>query len=90
MTAATTQISANISRETKKLLDSYVRKRGVKKSFVIEQALRHHLLAVNEIPEEYIIPPVIRVSTESGRMIIKAIQDPPRPTRAMLELMGRK
>lgn len=88
--ATTTQISASISRETKKLLDAYVRKRGIKKSYVIEQALRHHLLAINEIPEEYIIPPIIRVSAESGRMIVGMVQDPPEPTPAMQELMGRK
>jgi uncharacterized protein (DUF1778 family) len=88
--AGTTQISASISRDTKKLLDSYVRKRGVKKSYVIEQALRHHLLAVNEIPEEYIIPPVVRVSAESGRAIVDMIVNPPQPTPAMQELMGRK
>lgn len=88
--AGTTQISANISAETKKLLDSYVRRRGVKKSFVIEQALRHHLLAVNEIPEEYIVPPVIRVTDEGLRMIVDQMERPPAPTAAMKELMGRK
>jgi hypothetical protein len=36
---ASIQFSANISRETKGLLDAYVRERGVKKSFVIELAL---------------------------------------------------
>ena len=90
MTASTTQISANISRETKKLLDGYVRKRGIKKSYVIEQALRHHLLAVNEIPEEYIIPPVMRVTEESGKMVLNMLQTPPKPTPAMADLMGRK
>jgi uncharacterized protein (DUF1778 family) len=90
MTASTTQISANISRETKKLLDAYVRKRGVKKSYVIEQALRHHLLAVNEIPEEYIIPPVLRVTDESARMIADMMEQPPDPTSEMRELMARK
>lgn len=90
MSSATTQISASITKETKRLLDSYVRKRGTKKSFVIEQALRHHLLAVNEIPEEYIIPPVIRVSEESMRKIADLMEKPPKPTHAMLELMGRK
>ena len=72
------------------MLDNFVRKRGTKKSFVIEQALRHHLLAVNEIPEEYFIPPVIRVSAESGKMILDMIETPPKPTPAMRELMGRK
>ena len=88
--ANTIQISANISRETKKLLDSYVRKRGVKKSYVIEQALRHHLLAVNEIPEEYIIPPIVRVDADSGALIGRLLDEPPAPTEAMRALMGRR
>ena len=88
--ATTTQISASISRETKKLLDNYVRKRGVKKSYVIEQALRHHLLAVHEIPEEYFIPPVVRVSAESGKTLLEALHQPSAPTPEMQELMGRK
>jgi hypothetical protein len=90
MTAPTTQISASISRETKKLLDAYVRRRGVKKSWVIEQALRHHLLAVNEIPEEYIIPPVIRVTKESAELIAAMLEKSPTPTPAMRNLMGGK
>lgn len=88
--SSTTQISANITRETKKLLDSYVRKRGVKKSYVIEQALRHHLLAIHEIPEEYFIPPVLRVSAESGEAFLEALRNPPAPTPEMQELMRRK
>lgn len=90
MAESTTQISANISRETKKMLDAYVRRRGVKKSHVIEQALRHHLLAVNEIPEEYIIPPVIRVTEDSARMIADMMEKPPAPTPEMQKLMGRE
>lgn len=90
MPAATTQISANISRETKQMLDAYVRRYGLKKSYVIEQALRHHLLAVNEIPEEYIIPPVIRLTEEGARMIAEMLENPPAPTPEMQELMGRK
>lgn len=37
-----TQISANVSPETRDLLERYVRARGLKKGFVIEQALLHH------------------------------------------------
>lgn len=39
MASHSTQISANVSKETKKLLDAYTRTRGIKKSFVIGQAL---------------------------------------------------
>jgi DNA invertase Pin-like site-specific DNA recombinase len=68
MASQSTQISASVSKETEKLLDAYTRKRGIKKSFVIEQALRHHLLAADEIPEEFIVPPVLHVGGRKRRM----------------------
>ncbi|MEA3142164.1 MAG: hypothetical protein QOK23_4333 [Gammaproteobacteria bacterium] len=87
MASQSTQISASVSKETKKLLDAYTRKRGIKKSFVIEQALRHHLLAAEEIPEEFIVPPVLRVNIEGLRAIVAQLEAKDAPTPAMLELM---
>jgi uncharacterized protein (DUF1778 family) len=87
MASQSTQISASVSKETKKLLDAYTRKRGIKKSFVIEQALRHHLLAAEEIPEEFIVPPVLRVNIEGLRAIVAQLDAKDAPTPAMLELM---
>ena len=87
MASQSTQISASVSKETKKLLDAYTRKRGIKKSFVIEQALRHHLLAAEEIPEEFIVPPVLRVNIEGLRAIVAQLEAKDVPTPAMLELM---
>ena len=49
MAVETIQISANISVETKALLEKYAEVQGVKKAFVIEQALLHHLQALNEL-----------------------------------------
>jgi uncharacterized protein (DUF1778 family) len=86
MASQSTQISASVSKETKKLLDAYARKRGIKKSFVIEQALRHHLLAAEEIPEEFIVPPVLRVKIEGLRAIVAQLEAKDGPTPAMLEL----
>ena len=45
MAPATTQISAFISDTTSSELDRYTEARGLKKGYVIEQALRHHLRA---------------------------------------------
>jgi uncharacterized protein (DUF1778 family) len=87
MASQSTQISASVSKETEKLLDAYTRKRGIKKSFVIEQALRHHLLAADEIPEEFIVPPVLRVNIEGLRAIVAQLEAKDAPTPAMLELM---
>ena len=54
--STTTQISAYISEETKAEIEAYVKRRGVKKAYLIEAALQHHLQALREIPEDLIIP----------------------------------
>jgi predicted DNA-binding protein len=41
----TTQVSAYISEETKAAIEAYVKRRGVKKAYLIEEALQHHLPA---------------------------------------------
>jgi hypothetical protein len=86
MTSAT-QISANISAETRELLERYVAAHGVKKSHLIETALLHHLNALDAIPEDVLIPPVIHVSRETGRGILERIAKPTPPTPAMRELL---
>ncbi len=53
---ASTQISAFISEETKARVEAYVRRRGVTKAFLIEEALQHHLQALQELPEDIVIP----------------------------------
>ena len=45
-----TQVSAYISEETKAEVEAYVKRRGVKKAYLIEEALQHHLQALREIP----------------------------------------
>ncbi len=70
------------------MLDAYVRRRGIKKSFVIEEALRRYLAALNEIPEDYIIPPVVRVSAASMREVADLLESPPPPTSDMQRLMS--
>jgi len=50
------QISATISRPTRERLDTYVRSHGVKKGFLIEQAVLHHLQMLEEIPLDVITP----------------------------------
>ena len=87
MSGATTQISASISEETRELLERYVRLYGVKKSHVIETALRHHLRVLDEIPADVLIPPVLEVSRASGERVLDLIENPPPPpTDAMKAL----
>ncbi|QDS96192.1 hypothetical protein FF011L_50000 [Roseimaritima multifibrata] len=81
-----TQISANISPETRELLERYVATYGVKKSHLIETAVLHHLKALDEIPADLLIPPEIEISLASGERLVKSIETPKRPTKAMREL----
>ena len=81
------QISAHISRDTKEELEKLVRSRGLKKGFVIECALRHHLQALKEIPGEFIIPPTLVVTRESFKKLLKQLKSPPKPTPELRKLM---
>jgi len=85
-----TQISAYISKETKQLVERYVKAHGVKKGHLIEQALLHHLQALSEIPTDVIIPPRIVLTPESFEKVVAAIRNPPKPTPAMKALMAGK
>ncbi len=80
------QISAFISAETKARLEAYVREHGVKRSYLIERALEHHLAALEAIPPDVVIPPVVVLSRASGAMVAKMLRNPPPPTDAMKAL----
>ena len=81
-----TQISAVVSRTTKELLEQYVRATGVKKGHLIEQALRHHLQALNEVPADVIVHPKLVVTRKSGERVLKEMERG-KPTRALRDLM---
>lgn len=72
------RISAVVSRETKDLLERLVRATGLKKGYVVEMALRHHLQALQELPADAIIPPRLVVTRQSGEEILKRLSSPGR------------
>lgn len=74
-------------RSTRELLEKYTRATGIKKGYLIEQALLHHILALQELPADMIIPRKIVVSAESGRRIIEEITGASRPARHLKKLM---
>ena len=84
--AKDTQISAQISNATRKLMDNYVRQTGVKKGHLVEQALLHHLQALDEIPAEFIIHPRIVVSRKAGEELLRKAESA-QPTSALRRLM---
>jgi hypothetical protein len=80
------QISAFVSAETKARLEAYVREHGVKRSYLIERALQHHLAALDSVPLDVVIPPVVVVSKASGAKLVEKLASPPPPTDAMKAL----
>ena len=83
---ATTQISAHISEETKARLERFVRRSGQTRGRVIEDALLQHLLALEELPSNVIIPAHIVLSRESAEKVREMIARPPEPTEDMKRL----
>jgi hypothetical protein len=81
-----TQISALVSRTTKELLERHVRATGVKKGHLVEQALRHHLQALQELPGDIVIHPKLVVTRKSGEAILKQIAKG-KPATALRGLM---
>jgi hypothetical protein len=90
MPSETTQISAFISNTTSFELERYVEARGLKKGYVVEQALRFHLRALKELPAEAIVPPQVVVSAETAERLAERMKKPRKPTPAMRALFAKK
>ena len=80
------QISAVISEATKELLERHVRATGVKKGYLVEQALRHHLQALQELPADVIVHPKLVVTRKSGTALLKEVEKA-KPTEALRDLL---
>ncbi len=82
-----TQISAVVSKTLRDRLEKVVRARGLKKGYLIERALEHHLRALEEIPEEFVIPPTLVVTPGAFDEILRKLKAPPKPTPELERLM---
>jgi len=82
----TTQVSAYISEETKAEVEAYVKRRGVKKAHLIEEALQHHLQALREIPEDLIIPSRLVLTDEAMAETARRVAQENQPTEALTAL----
>ncbi|MCK5122520.1 MAG: hypothetical protein KAQ91_11075 [Methylococcales bacterium] len=82
-----TQISAYISEETKAQVEIYSKKSGVKKGFLIEDALLHHLQALKEIPQDIIIPGNITLTDSCMMKLADILENPLPPTPGLQDLM---
>ena len=70
-----TQISAEVSRTTKELLERYSRATGVKKGHLVEQALLHHIHALEALPSDAQIRLNYGVALEMRGRIPEAIRE---------------
>lgn len=80
------QISAVVSKGTRDLLERQARATGVKKGYLVEQALRHHLQALQELPADVIIHPRLVVTRKSGERLLHQIETG-KPGKALRDLM---
>jgi uncharacterized protein (DUF1778 family) len=84
------QISAAVSKSTKDMLDAMVKSRGLKKGYLVEEALRHHLQAMQELPDNVIIPSRIVLTKESFEEVVRETEKPSAPTPALRKLMSKR
>jgi S-adenosylmethionine:diacylglycerol 3-amino-3-carboxypropyl transferase len=89
--SAQSQISATISSATKDELDRFTESHGLKKNYVVEQALLFFMKARRELPDEALIPARIVLDEDTFDRIAARIEQAPAPSDALRELMrGRR
>lgn len=81
------QISATISSATKEELDRFTESHGLKKNYVVEQALLFFMKARRELPDEALIPARIVLDDDAFDRIVASLEQAPAPNEALRELM---
>lgn len=81
------QIAATISESIKERLDHFTESHGLKKNFVVEQALLYFMEARRELPDEALVPARLLIEDKAFDRIAELLTTPPAPTRALRELM---
>ncbi len=61
---------------------------GVKKGYLIEEALKHHLQALRDIPEEVIIPARLVITPEAMDAVADALVADTPPKDALRKLLA--
>ena len=78
-----TQVSACISEETKAQVEAYTKSHGVRKAYLIEETLQHHLQALREIPEDLITPSRLVLTREAMEEVAERSVKEDQPTEAL-------
>ena len=81
------QVSATISAATKEKLDLYTEQLGLKKNFVVEQALLFYMESRRALPDEAFIPTRLVLDEERFDELVARLDAPPAPTDRLVELM---
>lgn len=81
------KISVQISEATRLRMDSYLRRTGVKKGQLIEQALLHYLQAVDALPAEFVVHPRLVISRQTGEALLRDadVAIPSMPLRKLMQ-----
>jgi uncharacterized protein (DUF1778 family) len=81
------QISATISAATKEKLDRFSESHGLKKNFVVEQALLFFMEARKQLPDEALVPARLVLDDAAFDRVAELLAKAPAPTAALRELM---
>ena len=85
------QISATVSAATKERLDRFTESHGLKKNYVVEQALLYFMEARRELPDEALVPVRLVLEDQAFDRLVDKLARPAAPTAALRELMrGQK
>ncbi len=85
--SADAQVSATISAATKERLDRFTEQHGLKKNFVVEQALLYFMESRRELPDEAFIPTRLVLDDASFDALVSRLEGPAAPTAQLVELM---
>jgi uncharacterized protein (DUF1778 family) len=81
------QISATVSASTKERLDRFTESHGLKKNYVVEQALLYFMEARKELPDEALVPARLVLDVKAFERVVALLERPPAPTDDLRELM---
>jgi uncharacterized protein (DUF1778 family) len=81
------QVSATISAATKDKFDRFTEQLGLKKNFVVEQALLFFMESRRELPDEAFIPTRLVLEDERFDELVARLGSPASPTDRLVELM---
>lgn len=84
--STTDQLSTPITRETREMLDRYSKKTGIKKGYLIEEALRSYLIAHEGLPRDLVVPSTLELTKASSKRFVREVRAQT-PNAALKKLM---